>query len=106
MGPNGVDSAAIKAGAVTGSDLGDVVVRETEVTIASGSSASQVASCQAGERVLSGGTFWTDVLLNNTTAADLHMVYSRPGSNVWQARGYNNTGDNDAKLVVYAMCLN
>ena len=44
--------------------------------------------------------------MNNTTSAQLHLVYSRPTGNSWQARGYNNTGDNDAKLVAYAMCLN
>jgi hypothetical protein len=105
VGPNGVDSAAIKDNTVTGTDLGDVTVRESEVTIASGTSTSKVTSCLASETMLSGGNYWSDVLLNNVTAAQLHTVYSRPGSNVWQARGYNNTGDNDAKLVVYAMCL-
>jgi hypothetical protein len=105
VGPDGVDSAAIKDNAITGADLGDATVRETEVTIPSGTSTSKVTPCLAGETMLSGGTYWTDVLLNNATAAQLHIVYSRPGSNVWQARGYNNTGDNDAKLVVYALCL-
>ena len=54
VGPDGVDSAAIKAGAVTGSDLGGATMRENQITIPSGESASLVATCQAGERVLSG----------------------------------------------------
>ena len=105
MGPDGVDSAAIKNNAVTGADLGDVTVRESEVTIPSGTSTSKVTSCLASERAAERRQLLDRRVLNNATAAQLHIVYSRPGSNVWQARGYNNTGDNDAKLVVYALCL-
>ena len=106
VGPDGVDSAAIKAGAVTGSDIGGVTLRQSEQTIASGTSTSHVTACQANEQLLSGGSFWSDVPMTNVTSAQLHQVYSRPTGNAWQTRGYNNTGDNDAKLVVYAMCLN
>jgi hypothetical protein len=101
----GVTAQALANGAVTGRSLGLTTIVENEVTIASGTSASGVAACPAGSRVISGGSFWTNVTLNNTTAADLHLVYARITGNAYQARGFNATGDNDASLQVSVLCL-
>ena len=101
----GVGADALANGAVTARALGPVTIESTEVVVGSNASKSEAVGCPSGSRVISGGTFWTDVTLNDTTAPDLHIVYSRPSGTVWQARGFNGTTDVDAKLVVYAVCL-
>ena len=58
-----------------------------------------------GSRAIGGGTFWTNITLNDATSADLHLVYYRIAGNSVQARGFNGTTDNDATLIVSAVCL-
>ena len=106
VGPNGVDSPAIQNGAVKGSKFGTITKRSAEVTITDNHSEFKTIACQAGERALGGGAYWNDVALNDTTGAQLHLVYSGATTNGWQARGYNNTGDNNAKLEVSVYCVN
>jgi len=101
----GVTAPALADGAVTGRSLGPTTRRESEVTVASGDSLSTYVACPAGSRPIGGGAFWIDVTMNATTSVNLHLVYSRDTANGWQARGFNGTGDNDAKLVVDVLCL-
>jgi hypothetical protein len=101
----GVTALALANGAVTGRSLGLTTSVEAEVIVPGSQSKSTVAICPAGSRVIGGGTFWTNITLNDATSADLHLVYYRNASNGVQARGFNGTTDNDVTLVVSAMCL-
>jgi hypothetical protein len=91
VGANGVGTAALQDGSVTGPKLGAIVARAETVTVPSLDTASLELGCQPGERLLSGGARWSGTI-DATVAADLHVMHSYPVHTTWFARVYNGTG--------------
>jgi hypothetical protein len=97
---NGVDTSEIAAGAVRAGDMGTITSRQVVLAIPAGTANFAIASCNAGEIVLSGSANMAPV--NITTVA---LTGSFKSSNTaWEGSGANN----DAvahNLVVTAHCL-
>ena len=102
VGPDGVDSAAIKPGAVDLPDIGSVTTapergHDRRPAPAPATVSDRARRASAAER---------RQLLDRRAAEQRHRgpaAHGRTavrGSNTDRRRGYNNTGDNDAKLVV------
>jgi hypothetical protein len=91
VGANGVGTAALQDGSVTGPKLGAIVARAETVTVPSLDTAGLELGCQPGERLLSGGARWSGII-DATVAADLHVMHSYPVHSTWFARVYNGTG--------------
>lgn len=103
VGPDGVDTAALKGGAVTAPKLAATVVHSETLELAAESTDFESVSCQSGERMLSGGAIWNGSF-NLATAEKLHLVYSAPSGNGWITRAYNGTGE-PRNIVIRVVCL-
>lgn len=103
VGPDGVDTAAIQGDAVTAPKLGTVVQRSDSISVPAGDTRLESVPCLAGEQLLGGGAIWSGGF-NAATAEVLHLVYSAPSGNGWQARAYNGTGA-ARTIFVRALCL-
>jgi hypothetical protein len=103
VGPNGVGSAAIQGGAVRASKLSGAVRRVNTVSIPATGSSLVTMSCEAGERILSGGGFWAGDA--GSVAAQIHTVHSFPTTtNGWSTRAYNGTAA-AREFSTYVLCL-
>lgn len=101
---NAVNTAELTAGAVKASKLGTLTTRSTEASLATGTTALVTATCQAGERAISGGGVW-GIGFNNTTASQVHVVHSFPsGTTAWATRVYNGTAST-ATFTANVVCL-
>jgi hypothetical protein len=107
--PNGVDAAAMQAGAVRADALGALRVRKQEGSVGPGSNAFVQVGCQAGEKLLGGGVF-----LDSATSGwekDAHIVRSSPNpqGTGWQGGVYNSSSDTvsgpSIAYEVRALCL-
>jgi hypothetical protein len=97
---NTVTTAKIVNGQVRGADLAGINQRNSSVVVPTGTSGIAIAQCAAGETMLSGGGFFTNVLQANK---GLQASYAA-GGNSWAAVGRNNTGA-DQTLHAQALCL-
>jgi len=103
VGPDGVDAAAIKSGAVTAPKLGTIAVRSETHAVPAEGTIFQSVPCLSGERLLTGGAVWSGSF-NAASAEKLHLVYSTPSGNSWVARLYN--GNAEARtIIIRAVCL-
>lgn len=103
VGPDGVDTQALKGGAVTAPKLAATAVHSETLELAAESTDFESVSCQPGERMLSGGAIWNGSF-ELATAAKLHLVYSAPSGNGWIVRAYNGTGE-PRSIVIRVVCL-
>ena len=113
-----VTAKKLAAGAVTGAKLGAAIRRSVDVRVADGGLWEAKASCQPGERLLTGGTrFFPD------DVADVPITASHPGvrpsgqillgqptseaiEQAWTASAFNPPGGSgEVTLRVYALCL-
>jgi hypothetical protein len=100
---NAVTTPKIANDAVTGVKLAAINTRSTTVNIPAAGTpyAEATASCQSGERLLSGGAKIENVALGEfVTVLESH----KQGNNDWYARAFNAFGS-DRALVVEAYCL-
>jgi hypothetical protein len=97
---NAVDTSELAAGSVRAGDMGTITSRQVILSIPAGSANLAIASCNAGEIVLSGSANMAPV-----TNQLVGLSGSFKSSNTaWEGSGYNN----DAvahNLVVTAHCL-
>ncbi|MEK6271484.1 MAG: hypothetical protein AABM42_02400 [Actinomycetota bacterium] len=92
----GVDSGDIGNSAVHADELGSITTRSTvSATIPAGGNGSAIASCLAGEQILSGG---------NDGFFDVFVVASRQNGNGWAVFVRNTSGVNRT-ITVHAYCL-
>jgi hypothetical protein len=82
--------------AVGASKLGNINTRTASTSVIGGTFGDAIANCQAGERVISGGS-------KGPGTFPLVSESHKQGEG-WQARVYNNTGTT-ATLTVEAYCL-
>ena len=100
-------------GAVTAPKLGVIVTRVAEVDVADGTGNATNATCQPGERLISGG-----VRLVGSTADDFQITASRPQTAAaadpvdgevptqWRGAGFNPAGGvGTVPLRVFANCI-
>jgi hypothetical protein len=105
VGPGAVGSTGLQSGSVTGPKLAGTVMRSDTVQVPNGDSLGREVSCQAGERLISGGARWSGGMAPAQAAA-LHVVHSYPANtSTWFVRAYNNTGA-PRDLNVRVLCLN
>jgi hypothetical protein len=102
---NAVNTAELANGAVKTSKLGSVTRRETTETVPNGTSRLATASCNAGERAISGGVLWSGVS-NATDVKELHVVHTFPNAAAtnWGTRMYNGSGA-AKEFTAYVLCL-
>lgn len=92
-------TAKLAAGAVRASKLGTIRVEVETVQIANNTGDSVTATCDPGERMISGGAGGP---APNTVGWALYG--SEPDGNGWRARAFNTTGSSDG-LDARALCL-
>jgi hypothetical protein len=95
-----VDAFAEALLPVGGGDLGEITERSTTTQVANGTTTSQTVNCEAGERVISGGSRWDNF---NAPIFVITQEDKREG-NGWRAGGINASGAIQP-FTVYAYCL-
>lgn len=101
---NGVNAQAIASGAVTAEKLADATIRfGTATSVPAGETRLVAASCDAGEKLLSGGGVWSGVS-NATDVTQLHVVHAFPSGSSWETRVYNG-GAAARNFTPRAVCL-
>lgn len=100
-----VETTKLAAGSVRGGKLGTLIRRGTLIKVPNNTSRLGSASCQAGERVLSGGGAWVGVG-DGTNTTQMHVVHSFPAGGVasWSTRMFNGSGV-EQEFNAYAVCL-
>ena len=100
-----VGTSKLINGAVKTSKLGTVTRREATESVPTGTSRLATASCNAGERAISGGVLWSGVS-NATDVKEMHLVHSFPNAAAtnWGTRMYNGSGATK-EFTAYVLCL-
>jgi hypothetical protein len=106
LGDGAVTAAKLGGGAVVAGKLGTITVRTATVSIPSPGNDQQTASCNAGERLIGGGSDTLGVGLDpGWTVKRSGPVGGTTNPTGWSAAAQNATTDNPATLVVEAICL-
>ena len=96
-----VQNANLGDGSVTASKVGAITVRTTSVVVSNGTGDFAQASCQPGEKRLSGGATTSGVGM----APGWNLIRSGPtGANGWDAAVWNSKGSSGT-LIVQVLCL-
>ena len=100
IGPAAIGRDEIGTGQVAAAELGTVVKRTQPEGLSPNQAGTAIASCEPGERLISGGGDWT-----GGGGHPFPLWRSSPeGDNAWAVRGLNSSGL-DASLIAYALCL-
>jgi hypothetical protein len=82
---------------ITSADLGTINTRTATASINGGATGEATANCQAGEKVISGGS-------RGPSTFPVVLESHKQGEG-WRVRAFNNTADNNQTLTVEAYCL-
>jgi hypothetical protein len=95
----GVNSTSIAQGAVTAPKLAGTYVVTNGGGVPAGHFATETASCNSGDRAISGGYGWEDPNVINTQADHPNSLTNPTG---WTVTSENGTG---SSLYAWALCL-
>jgi hypothetical protein len=100
IGSAAIGRDEIGTGQVAAAELGPIVKRSQPEGLSPNQAGTAIASCEPGERLISGGGDWT-----GGGGHPFPLWRSSPeGDNAWAVRGLNSSGL-DASLIAYALCL-
>ena len=95
---NGVGWLEIAPGSVQDDTLGAIVLRSASTSVPNGGTGTAVATCAAGERVISGGGYWSSGVANQ------YINETTRSGNGWYAAGSNFSGSTRT-FNAHAFCL-
>jgi hypothetical protein len=102
-----VASEKLANGAVTTEKLANLVRRAGPVVnVPPGEVRAATAFCEPGEKLISGGPFWTTTPTGDMPSLDSWSIVSQDDPNVfgWRARSFNGT-DEEKSLRVFLLCF-